>query len=284
MNKHENANTGKVKRKKLRRAQHWGSRVLPAAGRILTLLVIMVLLGLMFSALQAIENIWLRAGMALVILVGMLFLHFNEGVNQGAEDTASSISYMQSVEAGRKLGKDADAACYHPLKALASALTVYGVVLALALYVALMAKPYTYILQDLPLWLTDTYGVRSDVMAPLGAYVMREGMTAFDWARVLVRLPQMMYVMLFPDSLTMTLMIDRLSPLCIASFPLAYVIGYLCGPASNRKLRKQNRRAKKIAEHRAQKSSLAAELTGVQNAVHYGQRRESDKHRRKELI
>ena len=276
--------TGKAKRRKLRRAQKWGSRVLPAAGKILTLLVIMILMGLMFSALQAIENIWLRAGLALVILAGMLFLHLNEGINQGAEDAASSVSYMQGMEAGRKLGRDADAACYQPLKALCSALVVYGIPLLMALYVALAAKPYSYVLQDLPLWLTDTYGARSDVMGPLGAYMAREGMTMFDWIRMLVRLPQMMFVMLFPDALTMSLSIDRLSPLCIATFPLAYVVGYMFGPASNRKMRKQNRRAKKVAVHKAQKSSLAAELTGVQNAVHYGQRREDDKHKRKELI
>ncbi|MBR5561429.1 MAG: hypothetical protein IKU73_08460 [Clostridia bacterium] len=276
--------TGKAKRRKLRRAQKWGSRVLPAAGKILTLLVIMILMGLMFSALQAIENIWLRAGLALVILAGMLLLHVNEGLNQGAEDAASSISYMQGMEAGRKLGREADAACYQPLKALCSALTVYGIPLLMAVYVALAAKPYSYVLQDLPLWLTDTYGARSDVMGPLGAYTVREGMTMFDWIRMLVRMPQMMYVMLFSDTLTMSLLIDRLSPLCIASFPMAYVLGYMFGPASNRKMRKQNRRAKKVAVHKAQKSSLAAELTGVQNAVHYGQRREDDKHKRKELI
>ncbi len=276
--------TGKAKRRKLYRARHWGSRVLPAAGRVLTLLIIMVMLGLMFSALQAIDNMWLRVGLALVILAGMLFLHVNEGLNQGAEDAASSVSYMQGMEAGRKLGKEAEAACYQPLKAICSALAVYGIPLLMALYVALAAKPYSYVLQDLPLWLTDTYGARSDVMAPLGAYLAREGMTAYDWVRVLVRLPQMMYVMMFSDTLTMSLLIDRLAPLCIASFPMAYVLGYMFGPASNRKLRKQNRRAKKVAVHKAQKSSLAAELTGVQNAVHYGQRREDDKHKRKELI
>ena len=217
-------------------------------------------------------------------VAGMLFLHVNEGLNQGAEDAASSVSYMQGMEAGRKLGKEAEAACYQPLKAICSALAVYGIPLLMALYVALAAKPYSYVLQDLPLWLTDTYGARSDVMAPLGAYLAREGMTAYDWVRVLVRLPQMMYVMMFSDTLTMSLLIDRLAPLCIASFPMAYVLGYMFGPASNRKLRKQNRRAKKVAVHKAQKSSLAAELTGVQNAVHYGQRREDDKHKRKELI
>ncbi|MBR3796475.1 MAG: hypothetical protein IKK34_10720 [Clostridia bacterium] len=275
---------GKAKRRKLRRAQHWGSRVLPASGKILTLLIVMMIMGLMFSALQAIKNTWLRAGMALVILAGMLFLHINEGMNQGAEDAASSVSYMQGMEAGRKLGRSADAACYHPLKALCSALAVYAIPLVMALYVALAAKPYSYQLQDLPLWLTDTYGARGDVMGPLGAYTAREGLAVFDWIRMLVRLPQMMYVMMFPDALTMSLMIDRLSPLCIAAYPLAYVVGYLFGPASNRRMRKQNRRAKKAAVHKASKSSLAAELTGVQNAVHYGQRREEDKHKRRELV
>ena len=82
----------------------------------------------------------------------------------------------------------------------------------------------------------------------------------------------------------MSAVIDRLSPLMMMVYPVMYVIGYLLGPKINRKVEKQNRRAKKVAVRKTQKSSLVEELTGARPQVHYGQRREEDKHKRKELI
>ena len=82
----------------------------------------------------------------------------------------------------------------------------------------------------------------------------------------------------------MSALIDRLSPLFIAAYPAAYMIGYLRGPAANRKRERENRRAKKIAVRKAQKKGLAQELTGSQMQVHYGHKAESGKHKKKELV
>ena len=41
-------------------------------------------------------------------------------------------------------------------------LIVFGIPLALGAYLAATAEPYTYALQDLPSWLTGTYGARED--------------------------------------------------------------------------------------------------------------------------
>ena len=52
------------KKKPLRRAKHWGTQVLPMAGRLAVLLIAIVVLGLMFSALQGVGSAWLRVALS----------------------------------------------------------------------------------------------------------------------------------------------------------------------------------------------------------------------------
>ena len=284
MDKAKKSKTPKKKRP-LRRAQHWGSQVPAMAGRMLVTLIAVCAMGLMFSALQAISMLWLRALISLSILLGMALIYVNDGVGKGAGDAAASRYYVSAKERGLPLEQKDDAACYNPLKAVCAALAAFGVPLVLSVIVSLMAKEYTYVMQDLPGWLTDSYGARGDVMAPLGAYSVHQGMELLDWARLLVRMPILMMVNFFPDVQAMSATIDRLSPLMIAVYPLAYVLGYLLGPKTNRKRETQNRRAKKIAVRRTQKSNLVEELTGERPQVHYGHKKEEEnKHKKKELV
>ena len=272
-------------RKPLRRAQHWTREVPRMAGRLAVSMIVVVIAGLMLSAIQGIETFWLRAVIAGAIVFGMLALFFMEGLGKGTEDAAVSRMCMQLEKNGKSVGAHDDAACYHPLKAALMLVVLFAVPLLLAIYLCAVAKPYTYGLQDLPTWLTGSYGARGDIMGPLGAYEKSAvSLGAAGWVRVFVRLLEMNFINLFPEPLEMTSLIDRLSPLMIATYPIAYLLGYLCGPRVQRKRERQNRRAKKVAVRKAQKSSLAKELVGEQNAVHYGQRRESEKPKRKELI
>lgn len=269
------------KKKPLRRAKRWGGQVPAMAGRLATLLIAVIVMGLMFSALQGV-GAWLRVTLSALIVSGILLLCMNEGLAKGAQDAAASRSYVSLEAKGTALEEKDDAACYHPMKALCAALAVFGVPLALSAIVALSAKEYTYTLQDLPAWLTDSYGSRGDVLAPLGAYTAQQGLTVIDWMRLLVRLPEMIFINFFGDPQRMSAAIDRLSPAFIASYPLLYVAGYLFGPKVNRRHERENRRAKKAAVRKAQKSSLAQELTGAQGQVHYGHRKEE--HKKKELV
>lgn len=274
----------KKRKKPLRRAQRWGAQVPGMAFRLVGLLVAIIIMGLMFSALQAIEAVWLRILLSVLILTGMLLLCMNEGLAKGATDAAASRSYDSYLERGLAVSEKEDAACYQPLKAVAAALIVFILPMALACYVAATAKEYTYALQDLPAWVTQSYGARADVMAPLAAYSVESAIETNDVLRMLARLPEMMYINLFSHPLEMSAAIDRLSPLFVATYPLVYVLGYLRGPAVNRKREKENRRAKKIAVRKAQKKGLAEELTGSQMQVHYGQRADQSKHKKKELV
>jgi len=277
----ENKKKKSKKKKPLRRAERWGSQVWPIAIRLLGSMVAVAVLGLMFSALQALST-GLRLVLTIVILAGVIVLMFSEGLNKGAADAAASRNYVSLAAKGIKLEEKDDAACYHPLKALCACAAAFALPLLAAVFIAVTAKAYTYTLQDLPTWLTDSYGIRTDVMAPLGAYTAEQSMTLYDWVRTFVRLFEMIFINLFSDPLKMSLTIDRLSPLFILSYPLTYMIGYLVGPASNRKQEKLNRRAKKVAVHRAQKKSLVDELTGAQGQVHYGHKKEE--HKKRELI
>ena len=81
----------KKKKKPLRRAQHWGSRVMPMAMKLVVPMIAIIVMGLMFSALQAVGQ-GLRIMLALVIIAGMLLFLFSEGLNRGAEDAAAILA------------------------------------------------------------------------------------------------------------------------------------------------------------------------------------------------
>ena len=278
----DNAVKKKKKRKPLRRAQRWQSRVLPMAAKMIVPLISIIVMGLLFSALQGAAQ-GLRMVLAAAIIAGVLAFFLSEGINAGAEDAAASRTYVSLTGKGVKLSDREDAMCYHPVKALCAVLVLFIVPLLLSGYIAMNAQAYTYTLQDLPTWLTDSYGSRADVMGPLGAYeAVQPGMTATDWIRLVVRLFVMNYINLFDDPVTMSFTIDRLSPLMILTYPIMYMIGYLRGPAVNRKQEKLNRRAKKVAVRKQERSSLVEELTGAQGQVHYGKNRET--HKKKELV
>ena len=274
----------KKKKKPLRRATRWGRQALAMAMRLAGFMVAVIVMGLIFSALQAIENVGLRIGLSAVLTGGVLLLCMNEGMNKGAMDAAASRSYESMAARDLPVSDKEDAACFQPMKPVLAALIVFVLPMALAVYLAMTTTGYTYTLQDLPTWVTSSYGMRQDVMGPLGAYAVKAEIQAVDWVRMFVRLPMMMMINLFPDPLTMSGLIDRLSPLCVGVFPLVYVMGYFFGPSVNRKQEKANRRAKKIAVRKAQKKGLAAELTGSQMQVHYGQKADSEKHKKKELV
>lgn len=276
--------TKKRAKKPVRLARRWGKEVLPMARKLAVLTLAIVLLGLMFSALQAVGIYWVRFVLSALLAGGMLLILYTEGVSCGVANVSASRQYVQMEAEGRKLTDKEDAACYHPLKALSACAVMYAIPLLLAIYLAFNAEEYTYTLQSIPSWLTQTYAGRSDVLAPLAAYSQTVALTATDVIRMIVRLFELFFVNFFSDPQQMTGMIDRLSPLLVALLPLSYVAGYLCGPHSSEKIAKQNRRAKKVAARKAERTKVADELLGNPKQVHYGHQVKDEKHKKKELI
>ena len=262
----------------------WGREVLPLAGRLLVITLAVIVMGLMFSALQAIKTDVLRVAVSAVVALGMALLYLTEGLNRGGRDAFYSRQVMRLTQAGKPVEAVERARCFHPLKAGAACLLVFALPLALGVYLAVTAKPYTYALQDLPQWLTYSYGNRQDVMAPLATYLQPVGTTAVDWVRVFVRVFVMPFVNFFSDPQRMSATIDRVTPLCLLCYPLAFMAGYLCGPKAQARLEARQKRAKKAAVRKQKKHSLTAELLGESNVPHYGHAREEDKPKKKELV
>ncbi len=272
-------------KKPLRRAEHWGKEVRPIALKLLGIVIAVTIMGMLFSALQSVQSAFIRLALSLLLSVGLLAVYFAEGLMSGTHDAQASRTYDKLVDKGVQPTIKEDAACYHPLKALCACALVFGVPFVMALYLGLTARDYTYGLQDLPAWLSQTYAVREDLIAPLGAYMQTQPLGAVDYIRMFVRMIVMVFINFFENPLKMTGLIDRLCPLFILLYPATYMVGYLRGPAAYEKQAKMNRRAKKVAVKKAAKKSLAQELIGTQNQVHYGQQAKDDnKHKRKELI
>jgi len=267
----------------LRRAKRFMREVPGLAVKLLLTLAAVIVMNLMFSAMQAIETAWLRIALSLAIMSGLLLFYFSEGLTKGVGDASASRQCEAREAKGEHISRKEDAACYHPLKALCAAVCVFALPVACAVYLGATAKEYTYVLQDLPVWLTSSYGARSDVMAPLGAYAVTQGLGLGDWIRIAVRLPLMLYINMFSDPLRMSAAIDRLSALLMATYPLAFVLGYACAPKAAHKRFLQSRRAKKAAVRRAEKKTLAQQLVGDQHGVHYGQQARKE-HKKKELV
>ena len=202
----------KKTKKPLRRAKRWGARIWPMAGRLAAILAAVTVMGLMFTALQAVGSMALRAVISLAILSGVLLMLYSEGLTRGVADADASHAADKLEKLGRPLSRREEAACYQPMKALCACLIVFGVPLVLGAYLAATAEPYTYALQDLPSWLTGTYGAREDVMAPLAAYAQTASVSARDIIRLIVRLTVLIYINLFPDPQTMTQLVDQLTP------------------------------------------------------------------------
>lgn len=274
--------TGK-KQAPIRKAKRCMKEAPDIAARLLLYVVVTVVLGLLLSVIQGVPNSMLRMGMAALLGFAVLAFYFMEGMSRGTSDAMNSRQMAKLEKMDHVVDAREDASCYHPLKAVMGSMIVFGIPLVLAIVLAVNAKPYTYELQDLPSWISGSYGMREDVMAPLGAYTQALTTSVMDWIRIVVRLFMLVFINFFGEIQTSIELIDRLSPLFILLYPIAYVAGYLCGPAQQAKLEMMNKKAKKVAVRKHQKKKLVDELLGNQNVPHYGQRA-AKSHKKKELI
>ena len=271
------------KKKPLRLAVHWQAGILPAAGSLAVILLAALLLGLLFSGIISSESSLLKTIFSFFSLLILLLLFGHEGLRGGLRDAMVSRRVRRLEKDGYAPSRQEDASCWHPAKALFAAALVFLVPLLLSAVIALTAEPYHYTLQDLPQWLT-AYSSREDIMSPLAAYTETTAPSLRVWLRLLVRLLEMPALGFFRDPQRSAELIDRLAPLVLCLYPLFYLAGYFLGPSVESRIAAKERRAKKAAVRKAERHSLAEELTRGGGEVHYGQRNDDGKRAPKKLI
>ena len=144
---------GGKKRAPIRKAKNYMKEAPGIALRMLMYVVVTVVLGLLFSMVQGIETLWLRRAITGAVALALLFFFHTEGVGRGGADVGVSRQMAKLEKEGKAITAKEDAACYHPLKALCVALAVFGLPLALSIWLSLNAADYTYQLQSLPQWM-----------------------------------------------------------------------------------------------------------------------------------
>ena len=73
------------------------------AGRLAAILAAVTVMGLMFSALQAVGSMALRAVISLAILSGVLLMLYSEGLTRGVADADASHAADKLEKLGRPL-------------------------------------------------------------------------------------------------------------------------------------------------------------------------------------
>jgi hypothetical protein len=137
----------------------------------------------------------------------------------------------------------------------ASVLAALPLVL-IAGYVAITAKPYAYLLQDLPSWLAN-YTHRAEIGDPLlYARNLSAVTTITDYLRFASRFLLFPFVCLLGEmSDEMSLLLDRLSPLLMLVIPAASAIGYQLGPSRRKKTVQIIEKAKNTPRKRLKKAT-----------------------------
>ncbi len=225
--------------------------------------VIFILINLFVGAAFSFEgSLFLRVlfNVALVLFCGLLL--YTNGQNTGYGDiTLAEIMYNHVQEGKEVSARDRDR-CYHPLKGLTTALVGYLPFLILSLIYALTVQRQQFALPALPSWVGAFEGER-DFMLPLQYYQATEPFTAGVVLRVIMRLLLYPYINLVgARNASLTLLVDRLSPLALLVPYLGYVVGYLRGRHSRAMLhgsmaaadRKKRRKARMAARKAKAKS------------------------------
>lgn len=234
----------KTKGRDLLRARRWGRQIIRPALMLMAAPLLVGLVSLIVAPVLMIENNALRVlfNSILLALVGLLL--FNSGATRGEKDAQNSVRLMRDMKNGHQPTDGERAVCFHPLKGICTALlgALPWVLLAGAL--AILSKPYTYTLQDLPSYL-GAYRRRWDIGAPLTYYNIVYAIAPVDILRVLVRLGIMPFVYIGGDlSDTLSLLLDRISPLLVLVLPLLYAVGYQLGPHYRLRNYERNQQAK----------------------------------------
>ncbi|MCL1795432.1 MAG: hypothetical protein FWG37_00935 [Clostridia bacterium] len=213
--------------------------------------------GLMFAPMMMGASVAIRVPLIGALIAACGLLMFMDGSYRGERDCAVTETLEKLTKKGEYTPTGAELAKrYNRSKGVIGALIGALPALALAIYVAVSAVPYTYTLQDLPGWLS-TYLPRAEIGDAL-RYLkdVTVSVTLTDYLRITVRFILFPYIGLLGNLTDAgSLLLDRLSPLLTLIMPAVSAIGYQFGPSRRRKAVKMIEEAKRRPRRRLKKAA-----------------------------
>ena len=229
------------------------------------LLVIVAFMCFIVCSMTSFKSPVLRIGINLLIIILILTVFYNRGLQHGTEAVARGEILYQHVEKGQEVTTSEKRIPFHPLKGFINGLSGSAVFILLALILAFTAKIQQTGAGTLPSW-TESYMRREAIGAALISYTHSDPLTLTDIIRIVIRMIIMPFVsMAGAENKTALLWIERMSPVILMMPAFVYGIGYLRGPSARETIHSEiaeNRKKRIAREKRARKARSRTEPKG----------------------
>jgi len=164
-----------------------------------------------------------------VVILLVLFVFFNNGINLGADAVAKGEILYQKQLDGKGFSDSERKLCFHPWKAYL--IGFFGSVpfLIIAVIFAINATITLTGAGTLPSWM-QSYTRRKDIASALVSYMKPDGMMLTDYLRIAVRVFILPFVNIVgAQNSHGILLLEKLSPVILMLPAAAYGTGYLFG-------------------------------------------------------
>jgi len=196
------------------------------AGKIWLYMLLLALFSLMIAPLLMLDSPLLRVPLNLALFAGVALLAYKDGGFRGQKEVAR--------------------AGYRPIRGIEAVALAALPFFVAAAALAVLAKPYTYTLQNLPPWLVSYMG-REDIGGALRFYENRQDIGLIGYVRfAMYQAIRPFYFIASGFGDQALLLLDRLSPLLVLIIPGAYAAGYLRGPVLHRRAAEHVEEAKRL--------------------------------------
>jgi hypothetical protein len=208
--------------------------------------LIIAFVSLLLAPVLMSENTALRAALNAVLIAGCMGVYYTLGGSLGFGDASTDATRVKHGQP--KL-------YYSAKRILFAALLASLPLILIGIYSSIVAKPYTYMLQDLPPWLS-AYSFIPEVGAPLELYNAQTAATIGNYITVAQRFILLPFVNLFAiGGDAGSYLFEKIAYLPALVFPLSYFAGYLTGPSKYKKEKDFIESAKKKPKMRLKKEA-----------------------------
>jgi len=191
--------------------------------------LIMIFMTFIVCSMTGFDSVVLRILVNTVIILLILVIFYNNGLNRGTDAVARGEILWQRKEKNQPFSDSEKAICFHPAKGFLNGFLGSLPFILIAVLLAVQTEKQMTGYGTLPSW-TQVYLRRSEIGDSLTAYTAVQGMNFTDVIRMIVRISMMPCISLAgAENTDIILWLERLSPVLLMLPCFSYGIGYLAG-------------------------------------------------------
>ena len=225
------------------------------------IMLLAVFMSFIVCTMTSFNNDILRIGANALIVILILIIFYNSGLNQGTDAVARGEILAQRREKGLEVTRNEQKLCYHSMKGYFNAFCGTILFLIPAIILAFTAERQVTEAGVLPSWM-NSMTRRSEIGDALISYTQHDSMTAADALRMIVRICIMPFIsMAGSGNKDLLLTIERISPVLLLLPAAAYGTGYIGGKGMRTRVHTEIEENKKIQKRRELKERKSRNRT-----------------------